>query len=384
MNMCWMVLAILSGLFFSETSFAAETPYWLQELSSPSCQPRSSYLTDATTGLPYDFCATWNPEFFARGEQCCALLPPKKKRKRRGHWCAPNRGKAAYCDEMTDEQRSYTDDVENDRLGDVLDFLKQSLARGSEQAYCSVNNGFLAQGRRLVPTEVNRIAIRSPRCVDFGTDGMVAMLEWLGREVAAKYSDHVYKGVRLVVGDISAPKGGCLVGRGGRQGHSSHTNGLDADLGFLLAKPGVKSPIELHKTFDVKTNWWLIQRILQNPFVCVKVIFLDRKLIALLGKTIGSDPLWAKFRPFLRHVRGHRNHYHIRVGIFAGAPGCLAPEPTDSDFEEEEVTLEDDAEEGEGASSLENSTSPSTEAEKDTSESSKIENSENKKQEPPK
>lgn len=343
--MRFIKLALLTGLFLTLSAFGAETPRWIQSLSAPGCQPQSSYLTDSVTGLSYDFCATWNPEFFGRGEQCCAQPGPKKKRKRRGHWCAPLRGKASYCDEMTSEQREYGENIENERI-DVLDFLKQSLASGGEQAYCSINNGFLAHGRRLIPTALNRIALRSPlRCVDFGTDGMVAMLDWLGREVAAKYSDPMYKGVRLVVGDIAAPKGGCLMGRGGRQGHASHTNGLDVDVGFLLAQSGVKSPIELIKKFDVKVNWWLIQRILQNPFVCVKVIFLDRKLIGALAKAFAGDPLWSQYRGFLRHVKGHRNHFHIRVGIFPGAPGCLAPEPSDSDFEDEEVNLEDELDE---------------------------------------
>lgn len=193
-----------------------------------------------------------------------------------------------------------------------------------EQAFCTVNNGFLANGRRLIATQQNRIEIRSPeKCTNFGTDQMVAMLEWLGREVKKAYSAPEFNGVRLVVGDITGPKGGCMYGRSGRRGHASHTNGQDADVGFLSVRRNQKSLIQFHQEFDPKISWWLLKKIFKNPYACIKVIFLDRKHIRALNKVAHNDPEWKSFHRFIRHMPSHKNHFHIRIGNGPGLPGCI-------------------------------------------------------------
>jgi murein endopeptidase len=165
---------------------------------------------------------------------------------------------------------------------------------------------------------------------------MVGMLEWVGRQVAATYPED--PGIHLNVGDISAPRGGCLSGRGGRRGHKSHTSGQDADVGFLVARPGHASPDMFVREFDAKTNWWLFKRVFHNPYACVKVIFLDRRLIAKLGKAVKDDPEWATLRRYIKHVPGHRNHFHVRVGTTPGQPGCPVDPTPDED---EDISAED-------------------------------------------
>jgi murein endopeptidase len=219
----------------------------------------------------------------------------------------------SFCDEMTDAQRQYEADVRSGRVGDILSLVAFEMGR-LDQAQCNPHDGFLAWGRPIIATEANRLRLRRPdRCVHFGTDSMVALLEWLGREVGSRFAGEDYRGVRVLVGD----------GRGGRKGHASHTSGLDVDLGFLHAKAGAASPaVFSRKGFDPELSWWFVKRIFENPYACVRSIYLDRRHIARLARAAGEDPDWQRFGPLIRHVPGHQNHFHVRIGEGPGAPGC--------------------------------------------------------------
>lgn len=333
-----VLAAAMTALLGSPTAGAVD-PTRLP--ASPDSPPLEAFMT----GLDPAFCADWNPEFGYRGYRCC-YQPAASRRERRKATCAPDRRVANYCDEMTLEQRQYTAAAEAGRLGDVLELIDHEMALRGRQAYCSVNTGFLAFGRRLIPSEINRIAIRRrDRCIDFGTDPMIGLLEWTGRQVARRYSAPEHSGVRLVVGDIAAPRGGCLMGRRGRRGHASHTSGQDVDLAFLHVKAGQRSPDQFSTKFEAEPNWWLVKQIFRNPYACVKVIFLDRRHIARLAREAAGDPDWLRFGKYIRHVKHHRNHYHVRVGEGPGAPGCR-----EQDLEEEELESEgeDDQEEAAG------------------------------------
>ncbi len=297
--------------------------------------PATDYLA-ASDGEPdVGFCSKWNPEWGLRGHQCCGNRRAYKS-KIKSNRCSPRRWKSSYCDEMTEEQREYTRAAVNGELGDLLDVIIGDMNRRiRNQAQCSVSNGFLAWGRRIIPTDQNRIRLRTPfRCTDFGTDGMVGMLEWLGHEVDTQYQAPEFSRVSVLVGDIAAPRGGCLAGRFGRRGHLSHTSGQDVDLGFLHAKAKQASPAAFTKSFDGDENWWFIKKIFQNPFACVKMMLLDHRHIRRLAKAAGNDPLWPMLRPYIKHARHHRNHVHVRLGEFPGAPGCDAGPETILEEEE--------------------------------------------------
>ncbi len=301
------------------------------------CEPISEFLPDLvntsnadrgaasgmnTDGLDLNFCSEWNPDFSFNGHHCCSTLTVKRKRGRRGRGinrCSAERRKASYCEDVTADQKAYSDGLKSGTNGDVLKLVTAEMGRSGLQAYCSVNNGFLAHGRPVVPSEENRIKLRNPsRCTEYGTDSMVGMLEWLGRQVKKQYPAPDYSGTHLIVGDVAPPRGGCT-------GHASHRTGQDADIGFLTVREGGKeSPVDFHRTFDAKTNWWLIKQVFKNPFGCVRVIFLDRRLINKLPKVARGDEEWDTYRRFIRHMPGHRNHIHVRVGNYPGQPGCVS------------------------------------------------------------
>lgn len=302
--------------------------------------PESQFLEVPGVGAHVGFCSFWDPEFSFRGNVCCGKVPPKVRR--RGIKCSPARSKRSFCDEMTDEQREYMERARSGELGDLLDVLKSELDDDARrQVYCEVSRGFLAEGRPVLESDANRIQLRrNDRCTNFGTDRMVAMLEWVGRELDVHYPRSEYPSVALQVGDISAPRGGCLFGRGGRRGHSSHQTGQDADIGFLNPKSRVPAGGAFTKQFDSEANWWFVKKIFENPFACVKVIFLDHRLISKLRKEAKDDPMWEKVRKHIRHVKNHRNHFHVRIGTNAGAPGCDVPPAVSDELEEEAEAAE--------------------------------------------
>lgn len=285
------------------------------------------------------FCEFWNPDFTFNKHHCCRLVDGiKRKGSKR---CTPKRRTPSFCQEMTPEQSEYISHVNKGKI-DVLTDI-QDVAR-MDQAFCSVNDGFLAHGRAIVPTANNRLELFFPgRCTNFGTDLMVALLEWTGREVGKQYSLLAYSGVRLLIADVAAPRGGCIWGLSGSTAHLSHTTGQDADIGFLTITKFKNSPVNLSRQFDAKVNWWLIKKIFHNPYVCVKNLFLDQvhihSLAHLAKKT--KDPEWKALSPYIKHVLGHHNHFHVRIGSGPGKPGCFI-----QNSEEHDLDLEDEFEEG--------------------------------------
>jgi murein endopeptidase len=242
---------------------------------------------------------------------------------------------------MTEEQKIYSEAVASGKLGDLLNYITLEMGKRGDQAYCTTGNGFLAHGRRVVPTSENRIVVQAPeKCLNFGTDAMAGMMEWLGREISSKYSAAHHSGVHLILGDISAPRGGCLSNPSGKRRHASHTAGQDADVGFLTIKSGKPSPTKFHRDFDASTNWWFIKKIFRNPFACVKVIFLDQRHIRTLSKYAHADSEWRSYHRFIRHMPGHKNHLHIRVGNGPGPAGCTPTARPELESEEDSDTIE--------------------------------------------
>jgi murein endopeptidase len=242
---------------------------------------------------------------------------------------------------MTPEQRDYILGVKAGKI-DPLATIQGNLGSRGGQAFCSASNGFLVEGRPLVPTPDNRVELRNEaRCANFGTDPLVGALEWAGREIKKEYHEPEFDHARMIIGDISAPRGGCIPGRGGRRAHKSHTTGVDVDLAFFNPRSGHDPEERFTRNFYVASNWWFLKKIFKNPIACVKVVFLDGKHIRMLERFAKDDPDWTKLRRFLRHIRGHRDHFHIRFGSGPGVPGCMS----DPDLEEDE-DIADEPEDG--------------------------------------
>jgi penicillin-insensitive murein DD-endopeptidase len=133
---------------------------------------------------------------------------------------------------------------------------------------------------------------------------------------------------RVLVGDLSAKRGGKI------SGHASHQNGLDADLALFYVNAKGK-PVEAKKmvalddagvsknkklSFDATTTWRLVAGLLQHPEVQVQYIFLYEPLKVLLleaAKNDGaSDALLEMAGTIVRQPSDsslHDDHLHLRI-----------------------------------------------------------------------
>jgi penicillin-insensitive murein DD-endopeptidase len=151
-------------------------------------------------------------------------------------------------------------------------------------------------------------------------------------------------GVRLVIGDVSARRGGKI------PRHRSHRTGRDIDLLFYTLSPS-GYPVENDRfvhfgpdsvgryyrkkkrylRFDVERNWLLVKHLLENDKAQVQWIFVARWLEALMlefARARGeSDSLvWHAGR--VLHQPGdsfpHDDHFHLRIACTESerARGC--------------------------------------------------------------
>jgi murein endopeptidase len=241
---------------------------------------------------------------------------------------------------MTDAQRDYIAAVKAGKI-DAFESIRDSVGSKGGQSFCGPSNGFLVEGRPLVPTPENRIELRNEaRCTNFGTDPLIGAMEWMGREIKHEFHEPEFDQARLIIGDISAPRGGCVAGRGGRRAHKSHTGGVDIDVAYFNPRAGHAPEEHFTRTFYVASNWWLLKKMFKNPFVCIKVVFVDRSHIRALDRYAKNDPEWTKLKKFIRHIRGHRDHFHFRVGSGPGVPGCASDPALEEDEDQNEENVD--------------------------------------------
>jgi penicillin-insensitive murein endopeptidase len=121
----------------------------------------------------------------------------------------------------------------------------------------------------------------------------------------------------IVIGDISDEDGGRL------KRHKSHQGGRDVDLGFFFKSgPAQHFVAGTAANLDLAKNWVLVRSLV--TCTDVETILLDTRIQRVLYKYalgIGEDKAWldtvfhfargAK-SAIVKHVAGHRNHYHVR------------------------------------------------------------------------
>ncbi len=147
----------------------------------------------------------------------------------------------------------------------------------------------------------------------FGTDETVAYLRY-----AAWITQKIHPGTPpIVIRDLSAEAGGAL------PPHKSHRTGRDADVGWFLkgnrAQRGFSDPAD---RLDVEKSWTFVEALLRTG--AVKWIFIDRRIQEQLYRHALAQG-WdrtslerifqypgARRRTLIRHVRGHKNHLHVR------------------------------------------------------------------------
>ena len=154
---------------------------------------------------------------------------------------------------------------------------------------------------------------------------LVKLLQRAAGKVAKKHPRSV-----MLVGDLSAKRGGAMTG------HNSHQTGRDADVGFYIAnskgKPAAmkrfvafdgagKSAQVTWAQFDDARNWALVEALLTDKDSPARYIFvsvpLRTRLLAYAAKQNVSKDLRAKAATAMMSPRDadvHDDHFHVRIG----------------------------------------------------------------------
>lgn len=171
-------------------------------------------------------------------------------------------------------------------------------------------SGMLMNAVALPPDPRWEIA---PRAASWGTAETIAAIRTAVDTVHELFPDTP----PIHVGDISDPDGGRL------KRHESHQVGRDVDFGFYFTSgTGVWYTPGRKDNLDLARNWALLRALVVRTDV--EVIFLDIRIQRLLyahALSIGEDKNWLDCvfqfsrghrNAVVRHLRGHRTHYHVR------------------------------------------------------------------------
>lgn len=200
----------------------------------------------------------------------------------------------------------------------------QTLASESIGAF---NNGTLVDPECLQETGEGYMQLY--RDVDriWGTSEMIDMLEKTASEMKRNFPGKD----RLQVEEISAKNGGDI------DGHGSHENGLDVDLGYFKADgvehvpgPGAQrfarpmvNGTQVSSNFDVQRNWELLKSLHRNGRV--QRVFMDQTLkmeMCRYARSSGDFAANQKVLRSIRHVENHQDHMHVRLACPANARRC--------------------------------------------------------------
>ena len=206
-------------------------------------------------------------------------------------------------------------------------------------AHESVASGRADQGRLSRATFVGESElirhVDAHDCNFWGTTELTGAIERVAEAMAAEAP-----GARLTIGELSKRRGGDI------DGHSSHENGLDVDLGFYWRdsrgrpyEPSGFVDVRRDKTavvdgrtltFDVARNWKLIEGFLTDPEADLGIVVVDievRRWLLAHARHIRADRVLRRrasivLRIPARGAHPHRNHFHLRIFCPESAGQC--------------------------------------------------------------
>lgn len=167
----------------------------------------------------------------------------------------------------------------------------------------------------------------------WGTMPLISMIQKSSADLSNKYPGRD----RLQVEDMSAKKGGRI------DGHKSHTNGLDVDLGYFKSDGIEHDPVaknqyyadsmvidgKISPNFDVERNWELMKALHKHGNV--QKIFIDavlKKEFCKYAKAKNDYSANIQVLRSLRHETNHADHMHVRLRCPATEKKCVnQPDP---------------------------------------------------------
>ncbi len=208
----------------------------------------------------------------------------------------------------------------------------------------SVSHGVPDRGRLtrgMALEETAHLFVReSRRSAHYGTAELVGLIERVADAVFA-----LHPGPKLVVGDLSRPRGGR------NPPHRSHQSGRDADIGFYLVDAAGNSAqpdrfVSLRRDgcgriredrfcFDAMRNWALLAALVQDEGARVQYVLIApdiRRRLLEEGRRQGApaeliDRVSLVTEPH-SGSHSHRSHFHVRIYCPTDdRPGCIDEPP---------------------------------------------------------
>src|SRR3954470_4206178 len=141
----------------------------------------------------------------------------------------------------------------------------------------------------------------------WGTAELVAEVQ----TIAADYQTRFGPDARIVVGDLSRPRGGAFGEKFGGAGHASHQNGRDVDI-FYPRRDGLLRPAARPAQVDRMRAQWLVNRAARDAqYVFIGIhVGLRRRF-----KRVQYLPLY------------HEDHLHVRIPQPPPPPPAPLPDP---------------------------------------------------------
>ena len=169
--------------------------------------------------------------------------------------------------------------------------------------------------------------VSAKRWKTWGTRATVRQLDDVLHQWAQKYPD----APPVLVGNLSSRNGGKL------SPHKSHQSGRDVDLSYVLDWNGQTSVSWQQATasnLDAGRTWALLKLLVKSADI--EVIFADRAVQRLLLEYAKKKGLVRRSRlgwwleiaatekrsSLVRHVPGHRDHFHVRFSCPSAETNC--------------------------------------------------------------
>lgn len=192
----------------------------------------------------------------------------------------------------------------------------------------SYTNGSLINGECLPESGDGYMQLYREMERIWGTLPLVNMIQKSAADLATKYPGRD----RLQVEDLSAKEGGDI------DGHASHENGLDVDLGYMKANGVEHDPVKtgqmyapsmvngntVSENFDVERNWELMKALHRHGDV--QRIFVDQVIknkLCEYAKSKNEYKSSVEVLRSLRHVENHADHLHVRIRCPKDAKKCV-------------------------------------------------------------
>lgn len=184
------------------------------------------------------------------------------------------------------------------------------------------------------PTELDATApglrVLSPgRRTHFGTYELVELIQQVGATF-----DELYPGEAIRVGDLSRPRGGTIRDANGERVHSSHRNGLDADVMYLHEEcreagnfDDPMCPVDVPRTLELMSMF--VAGGPDDTETMVDLFYVGSAFQDRACRYLRDNEVEARhYRDVLERLQlmgGHESHFHVRITCPETSLRCPTP-----------------------------------------------------------